>query len=156
MGKRAIHVIHGVEISGAHEDREFHLLVYFPGQMPLSFQKFCRERAQKRAIRYENAHKNSPFPPFQRPVTPLAQDSAHSLDFTSLKPSWNPKPFPRNPERLNTTWDDSTVCFLRSTSRLLTPFKLHERRVVSVHGPIPAGTMLWLMPRLSWKLDSKD
>ena len=73
VGKRAIHVIHGVEISGAHEDREFHLLVYFPGQMPLSFQKFCRERAQKRAIRYENARKKLAIPSI-----PAASDSARS------------------------------------------------------------------------------
>ena len=62
VGKRAIHVIHGVELSGAHEDREFHLLVYFPEAMPGSFQDFCRDRAMKRAVRYENARKKLSIP----------------------------------------------------------------------------------------------
>ena len=55
VGKRAIHVIHGVEISGAHDGREFHLLVYFPNEMPPDFQEFCRDRARKRALRYDGA-----------------------------------------------------------------------------------------------------
>ena len=36
VGKKVLHVLHGVELSGSHEDREFHLLVYFPGEMPPS------------------------------------------------------------------------------------------------------------------------
>ena len=55
VGKKVLHVLHGVELSGSHEDREFHLLVYFPDEMPRQFKDFCSDRARKRALRYERA-----------------------------------------------------------------------------------------------------
>ena len=73
VGKRAIHVIHGVELSGAHDGREFHLLVYFPEEMPADFQAFCRERARKRAVRYENARAALPTASI-----PPADEDAHA------------------------------------------------------------------------------
>ncbi len=57
VGKKVLHVIHGVELSGHHEGREFHLLVYFPGEMPADFQAFCTQRAKGRFKRYERARK---------------------------------------------------------------------------------------------------
>lgn len=54
-GDRTLHVVHGAELSGTHEGRELHLLVYFPGQMPASFVDFCTARAQYRARRYADA-----------------------------------------------------------------------------------------------------
>jgi predicted metal-dependent phosphoesterase TrpH len=32
-----LRLIHGVEVTGAHDGREYHLLVYFPGEMPAEF-----------------------------------------------------------------------------------------------------------------------
>jgi predicted metal-dependent phosphoesterase TrpH len=55
VGKKVIHVIHGVELSGSHEGRELHLLVYFPGEMPADFRSFCQGRAMARAKRYDRA-----------------------------------------------------------------------------------------------------
>lgn len=57
VGKKVIHVIHGAEISGRYEDRELHLLVYFPEEMPETFRAFCRSRAKARADRYNHACK---------------------------------------------------------------------------------------------------
>ena len=48
-------LIHGAEVSGLQDGRELHLLVYFPEQMPESFQDFLRERARARAHRYDHA-----------------------------------------------------------------------------------------------------
>jgi len=55
VAQRMIRVIHGVELSGAWRGVELHLLVYFPGEMPDCFKDFCRERARRRAARYEAA-----------------------------------------------------------------------------------------------------
>ncbi len=52
---REIRVLHGTEVSGTHEGREFHLLVYFPGDMPASYMAFLRERTAARALRYDDA-----------------------------------------------------------------------------------------------------
>lgn len=51
----AVRVLHGTEVSGSHEGREFHLLVYFPGEMPVSYVGFLRERTAARARRYDEA-----------------------------------------------------------------------------------------------------
>lgn len=47
-----IHVLTGAEISGTHQDREFHLLVYFAGEVPERFLRFCDERVRARRERY--------------------------------------------------------------------------------------------------------
>jgi hypothetical protein len=52
---RDIRVIAGAEISGTHAGREYHLLVYFPGEVPDVFSRFCRRQCQQRATRYANA-----------------------------------------------------------------------------------------------------
>lgn len=51
----AVRVLAAVELSGAHEGREQHLLVYFPGEMPVDFRAFLVGRAQSRADRYDAA-----------------------------------------------------------------------------------------------------
>jgi 3',5'-nucleoside bisphosphate phosphatase len=53
VGGRKIHVITGAEISTNHEGREFHLLVYFPGEVPQRFLDACRAACKARAVRYE-------------------------------------------------------------------------------------------------------
>jgi len=55
VGGRDIRVIEGAELSGVHEGREYHLLVYFPGAAPAAFREFCAERARRRADRYDAA-----------------------------------------------------------------------------------------------------
>ena len=40
IGTRDLHVLAGAEISGTHDGREFHLLVYFPGEPPAGFVDF--------------------------------------------------------------------------------------------------------------------
>lgn len=55
IGGRALHLIAAAEISGMHEGREQHLLVYFPGEVPPAFRAFCQEQCRLRAVRYEEA-----------------------------------------------------------------------------------------------------
>ncbi len=55
VGDRTIRLIAGAEISACHEGREFHLLVYFPGQAPDEFREFCTRQVQARARRFEAA-----------------------------------------------------------------------------------------------------
>lgn len=55
FGSRQLHLIAGAEVSGMHEGREFHLLVYFPGQIPEGFRDFCHDQVRGRARRYETA-----------------------------------------------------------------------------------------------------
>ncbi|MBW1877883.1 MAG: PHP domain-containing protein [Deltaproteobacteria bacterium] len=50
-----LHVIAGAEVSGAHAGREFHLLVYFPGEVPDGFRDRCRRQSAARAQRYQAA-----------------------------------------------------------------------------------------------------
>lgn len=52
---RTLVVVHGVEMSGVHEGQEYHLLVYFPEEMPSAFAGLLRERARERAQRYDEA-----------------------------------------------------------------------------------------------------
>jgi 3',5'-nucleoside bisphosphate phosphatase len=52
---RELYVLAGAELSGMHDRREHHLLVYFPGEVPPGFGAFCREQCQARAERYEQA-----------------------------------------------------------------------------------------------------
>lgn len=55
IGGRRLHVIGGAEVSGVHEGREYHLLVYFPGDIPDGFRAFCRSQCQERAQRFATA-----------------------------------------------------------------------------------------------------
>lgn len=52
---RWVHVVHGVELSTMHEGEELHLLVWFPGEMPLVFKELCVRLCQARADRYDEA-----------------------------------------------------------------------------------------------------
>jgi predicted metal-dependent phosphoesterase TrpH len=58
---KVIHVLGGAEVSGMHEGREFHLLVYFPGEIPTAFRTFCAEQCARRAERYAEATARLPF-----------------------------------------------------------------------------------------------
>jgi predicted metal-dependent phosphoesterase TrpH len=53
-----VRVVAAAEISGTHAGREYHLLVYFPGDMPPAFRDWLTGRAQERAGRYEAAVHN--------------------------------------------------------------------------------------------------
>jgi len=55
FGDRTLRVLHAAEVSVRHAEREYHLLAYFPGEMPERFKAFLRRRAQARADRYDNA-----------------------------------------------------------------------------------------------------
>lgn len=52
---RTLHVVAGAEVSGLHDGQEYHLLVYFPGEVPGAFRDFCETRCRARATRYERA-----------------------------------------------------------------------------------------------------
>jgi predicted metal-dependent phosphoesterase TrpH len=52
---RQVRVLAAAEVSGCHEGRELHLLVYFPGEMPDTFRALLRSRAMARAERYDAA-----------------------------------------------------------------------------------------------------
>lgn len=52
---RELQVIAGAELSGTHDGHEYHLLVYFPGEIPEAFSAFCRQRVAARAVRYRDA-----------------------------------------------------------------------------------------------------
>jgi predicted metal-dependent phosphoesterase TrpH len=52
---REIHVLAGAELSGTHQGREHHLLVYFPDAVPEGFAVFCAEQCRGRAQRYADA-----------------------------------------------------------------------------------------------------
>lgn len=55
FGDRRLTVLGGAEISGMHEGREYHLLVYFPGDVPDGFRVFCAAQCRERAGRYQRA-----------------------------------------------------------------------------------------------------
>lgn len=55
IGGHTLQVIAGAEISGVHDGREQHLLVYFPGEVPEGFRDFCASQMASRVLRYETA-----------------------------------------------------------------------------------------------------
>lgn len=55
LGGRTLHIVHAAEVSGMHEGEEHHLLVYFPGEMPLEFRRLLRSLCLARVQRYELA-----------------------------------------------------------------------------------------------------
>lgn len=67
FGDRTIHVVAGAEVSGVHEGREYHLLVYFPGAVPAAFRDFCVSRSRHRADRYEAAVQSIDLPGLELP-----------------------------------------------------------------------------------------
>jgi predicted metal-dependent phosphoesterase TrpH len=71
--KHQLRVIAAAEVSGSHLGREFHLLVYFPGEMPADFQEFLRGRARVRANRYDRAVEKLGFANL-----PVADAAAHA------------------------------------------------------------------------------
>ena len=75
-GDRRVRVVHATEVSGAHEGREQHLLVYFPGEMPGGFRAFLRARAAARAERYEAAVRGLGLTPGVE--VPAADDDARA------------------------------------------------------------------------------
>ncbi|MEO0601169.1 MAG: PHP domain-containing protein [Myxococcota bacterium] len=52
---RTLYLLAGAEISAVHEGHEYHLLVYFPGEVPSGFVDFCRSQCAERVRRYEAA-----------------------------------------------------------------------------------------------------
>ena len=48
---RAITIIAGAEMTGSHEGQEYHLLVYFPAEVPSDFLKFCATQTAARLKR---------------------------------------------------------------------------------------------------------
>lgn len=57
-GGRELHVIPGAEVSGVHDGREYHLLVYFPQGVPQGFVDFCRHQCLERTERFLAACKS--------------------------------------------------------------------------------------------------
>lgn len=53
-----VRLLAGAEVTGVHEGREYHLLVYFPGDVPQGFHDFCRGQTRGRADRYATAVRN--------------------------------------------------------------------------------------------------
>ncbi|MCB9691777.1 MAG: hypothetical protein H6736_08180 [Alphaproteobacteria bacterium] len=72
---RTLHVIAGAEVSGVHEGREHHLLVYFPARVPDGFVDFCNAQCDARRTRFEDAMRalavDLPTPPDARALTRL-------------------------------------------------------------------------------------
>ncbi len=52
---RSLYLLGGAEVSGVHEEHEFHLLVYFPAEIPEGFRTFCESQCRERAERYTKA-----------------------------------------------------------------------------------------------------
>ncbi len=50
-----LRLLGGAEVSGVYAGREYHLLVYFPGEVPAAFRAFCQEQCRERATRYQQA-----------------------------------------------------------------------------------------------------
>ncbi|MFZ5482473.1 MAG: PHP domain-containing protein [Myxococcota bacterium] len=70
-----VRVLAAAEVSGNHAGREFHLLVYFPGEMPEAYRAFLRGRAALRADRYDAAVDRLGFAD-----VPRADDAARAGD----------------------------------------------------------------------------
>ena len=73
--QKPLRIVHGAEITGAHEGKEYHLLVYFPGEMPTKFADFCKSRARFRAVRYDSTCERLGLPDRASPEA-LAGDRA--------------------------------------------------------------------------------
>jgi predicted metal-dependent phosphoesterase TrpH len=49
---RAVWLVHGAEVSAVHEDKEIHVLAFFPGETPEAFRTFLAGRRAERRERY--------------------------------------------------------------------------------------------------------
>lgn len=67
LGSHRLHVLAGAEVTGVHDGRELHLLVYFPGDVPTGFREFCRRQTVARARRYALAVDNLGLPDLAAP-----------------------------------------------------------------------------------------
>ena len=76
---RDLYVLGGAEVSGMHDGREHHLLVYFPGEVPDGFRTFCREQCRARAVRYERALENLGLADVVAPPDADARDGGRAL-----------------------------------------------------------------------------
>lgn len=70
---RALRIIAAAEVSGAHEGKELHLLVYFRGPPPAEASAFLRTRTRARAVRFDSAAERLGLPD-------QAGDEAHAGD----------------------------------------------------------------------------
>ena len=59
---QSVYVIHGAEITGTHEGKEYHLLVYFQREAPSNFVAFCAKQTAERRKRFESARKSINLP----------------------------------------------------------------------------------------------
>lgn len=75
FGSRSLRVISGTELSGTHDGREYHLLVYFPGDPPPGFVAFCEQQIKARSERFDAAVHNIALPDL-----PTAAEAASSPD----------------------------------------------------------------------------
>lgn len=73
---RPLHLIAGTELSGVLDGREYHVLVYFPGEIPPAFRAFCAAQCRERAERYDLARASLGLPPSPDPT---AADGARAL-----------------------------------------------------------------------------
>ncbi len=74
---RRVYVLAGAEVSGMHDGREYHLLVYFPGEIPQGFRELCREQCLERAARYQEALRRIDLPGLPEATQPaLRGDTA--------------------------------------------------------------------------------
>ncbi len=119
VGQRVVTVLHGVELSGVHEGKELHLLVYFPGEMPADFRVFLAGRARARADRYDEA--------------------VRRLDLEGLEVA---PPAARNGERSITRFHLSQALVASGHAHNLND--AFRRFTGSEHGNVPPVTLGWL------------
>jgi len=67
VGDRRLFLLAGAELTGAHEGREYHLLVYFPGQVPAAFHALCTQQCAERRARYTAAVERLDLPGLSPP-----------------------------------------------------------------------------------------
>jgi 3',5'-nucleoside bisphosphate phosphatase len=78
-GDRQLWHIHGVELSARHEGEELHILAYFPGDMPIEFRSYCRQRTAARASRYRQLLSELPVSGLTAPESDGAEQSLTRL-----------------------------------------------------------------------------
>lgn len=71
-----VFVVAGAEVSGVHEGFEYHLLVYFPADVPEAFRSFCQEQCVVRAERYTVAVERLGLPDV--PAAPESAKAGHT------------------------------------------------------------------------------
>ena len=75
---RQLRVVAAAEMSGVHEGKEYHLLCYFPGEVPDGFHWFCEAQCRSRAERYRAALLAIDLPGLNEPDA-LALDGERAL-----------------------------------------------------------------------------